>query len=461
MVEVPLQDRVREQTFTAAREQVAIKLKENWARLRTLLQVTDNANLSAQPPSDDQLLAMADSMIRNRNASFTMADGSQRTITLEEVDQKITRLPDAARNMASSMGRLQDMVPREETLNKIADATTRGAQSQSSGFGRIMNAIRGFGKWIMSKFSGNPMTLKEAIASVAAPRVGDSVTQSLQELAANDQEAARLLGQTNAQGQSMLQIVAQQASQATYGELGVAAPQQQQGTPAPSLAGTQTAPMSGLPSNTELRSMVRNRILNPPGGQSLQSTVERMYTDAVNKKRDGFTLGRVDPRRLALPNADEIRLTSSRMSNIIADTVSSTITDESFRYNGKRLSELSREEFATAVSEQTANVLQAREGELGLPMMTHLADRGDNGRSSLDDIRDTLRQKLMESHGELQPVLQLVATSQSRNAMNNTSTAQATAPVPLVPGNQGGPNLPPVAQNPNLARPQTGPNTLV
>src|SRR6185436_3328413 len=90
---------------------------------------------------------------------------------------------------------------------------------------------------------------------------------------------------------------------------------------------------------------------------------------------------------------DSIRESAKKTAPVIAESISKTVTDPSFRdANGRKLSELKGDDFAKAISEEVGKALLLHEKELGLPQ--DLMKKGDDGKTNLDQFKESIREKL-------------------------------------------------------------------
>lgn len=427
MAEQALRTRIRTQVENAAREQVARKLIENWDKLGMVIeglpqQVPTMAEMMGDPNApegSDARLGIAGQLIQRREATF-----GGRRISLSTLDQELDafvttgpgREMPGAREMRESLGKVDELVPNSTALDEIADATARGVESQTGTGNKIWTFIKAIGSWLMSAigslFGGGPMiSFSEALASSAAPGVGDAVRNNLNALANDPTKASsRLLRFQDASGRTTIDTITNMAIAGTYTELGA--------TPPPAVAPPPAPAASTQPIGVDMgamRSAIARQINNPPpvNGQPQPSLSDSIYAQLVegrNKARDAMYL--LDPRRLAVPSDETLRTAANSMADTISVTISGRIADPNFRTaDGKRLSELSKEDFSRVMAEEVGRELEKseREGRLRLGNFTSLGDKMEGDKTYLAFIKEQVQGQLSGRYDQIRPALQIVA----------------------------------------------------
>lgn len=443
-----LQTRIRTQVMGATKDEVARKLRSHWSNLRII-----KPELPEAPPTEEELLGnpaapvgsaerdgIAGQLIKARKASFSR-NGTTYTLDLEDINQKLSAyasqssLPDQVKGMLKSIGNVNELVPTEATVNEIADATTRGIESQTSTGNKIWSFIKAAGYWLAaavgSLFGGKSISFSEALAQAAAPGVGSAVRQNLNDLA-NDpsKPAARLLRLQDANGQSTIDTIVDMAISGTYKELG-AAPPPSKSPPRPALDAIKPVDFD----IGAVRTYITEYIQNPPPGtdgkprQSLRdhilSELKSARESAKQKASEpttirGFSLGiSLDPTRFFLPSDEKLQKASDIMSKTIADTVAAKVSDPDFRTSdGRRLKDLSREEFSQIMAEEVSKALLAAEKradsdqrlDIGIALTSKMPDRNQR---YIDFIEGKVKAQMADRYDELKPALDMVKPGQT------------------------------------------------
>lgn len=450
-----IRETIRPHVMKAAKELVARKMIENWNYLQlAMASANPPVTLPNTPPTPEQLMGnpngatqeerdgIAGSLIRNRSAMIPGANGAAPVeLRLADVDtaidQATTRNPQL-RTMLGGIGRVDELIPTTAALDEITNATARGVEKET-GFGnKIMTFLKGLGKWIMSMFSGEKLSFSQAMAEAAAPGVRDSVRGELQAISRDpNNPASRLLNLQNADGTTPIDAIGRVAFEQTYTQLGATPPPPPSNQlPPPPL--DQVRPSQSGVDLGAMSTNIRGAILNPPGGAPLGNMIYDQLATIRETKRAELTSGRMgnyNPLLLALPSDETLRTTSNNMANTIATTVSARLTDPNFRtQDGKRLSELSKEQFSQVMANEVGNALldAERRGEIDFGRFgagAYGTDRPTlstviNGKSVLDTIKAQVATQVSERYTLMAPVANLVA---------NTQAQPAPAPAPATP----------------------------
>src|SRR5690606_5960225 len=107
-----------------------------------------------------------------RKITFNTKGGFTRTITLDELDEKDTRM-NLGLKTKLGVPHLDNAVPTVEQLETTASTIGKSVESQTGSIGflggaTVMNAIKGFFAWLKNGFAGGFDGLKHSIAMVTA-----------------------------------------------------------------------------------------------------------------------------------------------------------------------------------------------------------------------------------------------------------------------------------------------------
>lgn len=435
-------------------EQAAPELKKKWELLGTLLavKVGDHASINLQPgaPSKGEMEKIVGQLIENGEADFPLADGKKQSISLRSIDSRLQELKksgmldDEQKRSLEAIGSVQDLVPQKKTFQKIAESADQAIEGQSGGGGGIMNFLAGLFTYLKSLigswFGGAPaLSFSEAMAQSAAPRVGGAVRGNLEQLAAHDVAAARLLNRTGADGSSVTDGIVAGVEQGAYDKFGATAPPRKPEAAATAYDNVEVE-KHGAMTRKQLAGIVRDRVLFPVDEKTgekatLAATIEHSLNHSIETSSDWMvrTLGK---SVLDVPKA------AKGMEAIIADKTYEIVNDPNFTYKDKKLSEMSKEERAEAFAETIGAEILNRQKELGFDQPVtgtfgfkktpNLAEKdAKTGKSGLDTLKDTIREGVMKNDDALFSGITLVARDETNQkiAANQKLSREAKAAV--------------------------------
>ena len=392
------------QTVPAA----AAELKKKWLKIGALLSFHGEPPVELPEPkneknptgvSDEDITRYTNEFMETGSANMTLKNGSKKQIKLSEIDAAIG-LYNASNNPNDpDYPPMSSELPSRRTLAKTAEATARGAESQS-GFGSmIMNFLAGLMNWFSGLFSGdkNAPTFWEAVGNAAAPKVGNAVALELQKEASNDPAVARYLQHNLGGGVSVADSIVGGAMDKTKEKATGVAPPASLPLPATAKLTDIQPEKVGLQTNEEIKKQVYDGIINKESG------VHTSAFDALKKISDQkYAESWASTFGVFKPSDAEIALNADKATRLIADTVS-----ESIAKDGARLSTLSKDDFA---KEMAGNIIARAEKEKesrGLPDLMFTADPTTKTRP-IDALRPELEKSLEAQHQRLHPAMKVV-----------------------------------------------------
>jgi hypothetical protein len=376
-----------DKSVAAGEEQVAIFLKKQFGNLGILYDTKDNK--IDTKIGDDEYRRMARDLIDKQAFEARTTSGGSIPITLDDLDKKIGI---AQPEMKASLGvtSLTELVPTREQLSATADAVGEGVKENTGTIGFLggatfMNALKGFFSWMMSGFSGGFAGLKQSIAQITAASMRESVSNNLTALRDDpNKKMGKLLTDDT------IKNIGNEVNNSVLREAGVALPENPEAAEKETL---ETAKQETINSNklAENRLKIRNKTLYPEGKPSLADTMATEMIKAKDASWKGYLGGRFVKAETRLTKA------ASQMAPIIADTISQRITDPNFRTaDGKKLSEMDKNQYATIISDEVGKELSKREQYFDVPDAAKLSAKSDDGKTNLDLIKDKIRESLMQ-----------------------------------------------------------------
>lgn len=375
----------------AAEEKVAIFLKQQFGNLTIIPEYKD----LAVPTEDGEYRTMAKQLINERAFSAKTKNGEDVIVSLKDLDAQVDRYQPEIK-ASQGINSLEELVPTREQLDATGDAIGNGVKEHTGGIGflggaTIMNTIKGFFSWMFSGFKGGFAGLKEAIASVTAENMQESVANNLVELREKYPSMNRFLTDET------IQNIGGEVNGRVMQEAGFAAPESADNRrPVETLENAQPVTPDGN-KLAENRIKIREGILNPENGPALAEVIAGQYSDATqtNDKSRGWynPLGWVDA---GVVTSEQALPTGTAMADTIATTVSAAVTDPNFKTRyGKRLADIDNKgEFIDALTEEVGKGMLKDEKKYGLPVSLSDTSPTDPNKTILDTFKDQIREKL-------------------------------------------------------------------
>ena len=410
-----------DRSVTAGEEQVAIFLKKQFNNLGVLYDDAEKGiKVDTNISDDNEYRRMARELIDKRAFTVRTTKGTDLPITLDDLDEKISK---AQPEMKASLGvqNLGELVPTRDQLNATAEAVGEGVRENTGSIGflggaTIINAIKGFFSWMMSGFAGGFAGLKQSIAQITAESMRESVSNNLTALRDNpDAKMGKLLTDDTVKN------IGTEVNNSVLREAGVAVPENPEAAKKETL---ETAKQETIDSNklAENRLKIRNGILYPKDKPSLADSMAAEMIKEKDASWKGYLGGWVIKAETRLTKA------AKQMAPIIADTISQRITDPTFRTkDGKKLSELDKNQYATVISNEVGDALSAREATFDVPDAAKLSAKNDAGKTNLDIIKEKVRESLMKDGTYEQ--LSMASRVTDRVGEQNLALAAAGNPV--------------------------------
>lgn len=193
--------------------QVAVVLKTQYKVIRKVLAITQPPVDIAENVTDAEFTAMANKAISERKLYVKLADGKEQAIEFQDINAHILQLPEDARGkLGGDNFDINNLIPKEETLQKVAQATFDAAEEKKGfDFGILISAIL---NWISNGFDW-----EKAKAEAAAPNVQSNVQDHLDELAGKDPAVDAFLNQKSGSEQTVQQKIQSRVPAEVYTHL--------------------------------------------------------------------------------------------------------------------------------------------------------------------------------------------------------------------------------------------------
>jgi hypothetical protein len=422
-------------------------LKEKWLQIRSVMGTYGEPKVDLPADAkDEDISRYAKEFMTDRQANITLGDGTKKIVSLTDIDAAISRF-NTKDSGPVDYPPISDEIPSQKTLRKTAEATERGAESQS-GFGSmIMNFLAGLMAWISGLFKTYPEgqrapTFWEAVSNSAEPKVGHAISQELNQAASNDPNMARFLRQ-QVDGKSVSDTIVSEAIRETRGEVtGVAQPEKQN-KPAIALSDVKMQE-SGLPSNDSIRTQVYEGIIT---GSNIQATAfeelkkareKAIGKDAEADKKTGFFSfqGVYDSAQSYVkskfaPTDAELAENAKSATELVASTIADAVADPK---QNARLKALSKEEFAKEMSDRIITRAEKEHQELGFAKEIFVADPKTKKRP-IDELCPALETAIAEQHYKLEQGMDVVKMNRENKLAAANRSEPANKPIEAMPHN--------------------------
>lgn len=387
-----------EAVTSAAEEKVAIFLKERLGNLAIIPEYNDIAIPEDNGQGNAEYRRMAGELITDREFTVNKKSGGTVNVSLAALD-KYDKENGGKLLDALGIQSTEELVPTREQLDSISDAVGEGVKENVGPIkgASIGAAFKGFMNWLGGLFNGTSSfswkSIEQAIANVVAGDMSESVKGKLNKLRENDPEMSRFLGDddiTNI-GSTVRNRVLQEA--------GIEVPASGNAEPAEATTLENARPKSLDIDRMTIRKKVYDGMMNPENND--RGPVEAALADGMVKNKEetahflginwgtfaGIT-GFVGITNTTGPVTEyRLRESAHKMSPHIATAVADTVSNPNYRTaDGRKLTELSKEEFATALSDEVGKSLMKNEKHFDLPFPLD---------SKIDTIKQNIRNGIL------------------------------------------------------------------
>jgi len=426
------------------------ELKKKWLKIGAVLAIHGEPKVvlpGEGKVTDEQLTQYSREFIEKGEANITLEDGTKKLVSLGDIDAAIGRYNTSEPGPDYPM--ISDEIPTRKILQKTAQATARGAESQSGFGGMISNFLVGLMNWIAGMFKTYPPgqhapSFWESVSAAAEPKVGNAVARELSKEAESDPTMARFLRQQASESLKVGDMIVSQSIMATREKV----TGKKSGTSEGTTIDLKTITMeeAGVPTNREIRDQVSETIVRE---DKVYATVNEELKKMRDKKVGELGWFERQAAYLAgeIPSDEVLSGTAHKATQMIADTMADAVADpEAKSKSGKKLAALSRDEFAKEMADRLLEKAKTDHVKLGIDETMFEKDPKTQ-KAPIESLRPGVESAIARQHPKLSQAMQAVALNENQRIAAAAKTEPSATATPQSPAGMVPANTPTVATN--------------